>query len=317
MSLDGHRGPAALAILLLGCGGEAPSPDAGLAPSDAALGGFVISLVPAMAAAGTAPATPAYTSVLGKVHDGATPSAVVWTVVEEDGGCQLLTPSVPFCSASCGGAAACVEGGQCVPYPKSLDLGRVRVAGLGTAAFEMEAIAGNYQPAAGVRLPYPPFAEGAVVQVAAPGGALGVLSIESRGIAPLVFDQTPALTAGQPLALAWTPPGQPELSWIEVKLDISHHGGARGMIACDVPDSGHVELPAAQITRLLGLGTAGYPTILLTRVAAGSTKLRAGVVSLRILSAVERPVTIEGLRSCTADDQCPAGKGCRSDLTCN
>ena len=317
MSLDGHRGPAALAILLLGCGGEAPAPAASLAPSDAALGGFVVSLVPAVAAAGNAQATPAYTSILGKVHDGATPSAVVWTVVEEEGGCQLLTPSVPFCSTSCGGAAACVAGGQCVPYPSSLDLGRVHVEGLGSAAFDMDAVAGNYQPGGGLRLPYPPFAQGAVVKVTAPGGALGAFSIESRGIAPLVFDQTPAPIAGQPLALAWTAPDQPGLSRIEVKLDISHHGGARGMIACDVPDSGQVELPAAQITRLLGLGTAGYPTILLTRVASGSTKLYAGVVSLRILSSVERPVTIEGLRSCTANDQCPAGKVCRTNLTCN
>jgi hypothetical protein len=62
---------------------------------------------------------------------------------------------------------------------------------------------------------------------------------------------------------------------------------------------------------------AGFPTIVVTRVAAGTTAVRAGVIALRVLSAVERPVQIEGLRSCTDSSQCPAGKVCRSDLTCS
>jgi hypothetical protein len=302
------------ALVLHGCGGQtAPMPDAGEA-SDAALGGFVVSLVPAMTAGGAS--APAYTSVLGKVYDGPMPSPIVWETAEEAGGCRLLTPRVPFCTAICGGAAACVDGDRCAPYPSALNLGRVRVEGLGSTAFDMDPVAGNYQPGAGVKLPYPPCAEGAVVQVAASGGALGAFSIEGRGIAPLAFDQTPAPVTGQPLRLAWTAPGQPALSRIEVKLDISHHGGAKGQIECDVPDTGSLEIPAAQVSRLLALGVAGFPTIILTRVAAATTAVRAGVVSLQVVSAVERPVQIEGLRSCTEDSQCPPGKVCRSDLTC-
>lgn len=304
-----------VALLLHGCGAPSPvMPDAG-APSDAALGGFVVSLVAAMVGEGQA--TPAYTSVLGKVHDGEMPSAIVWELVEDTGGCRLLTPRVPFCSASCGGAAACVDGDRCLPYPKALNLGRVHVQGLGAAAFDMEPVAGNYQPGAGVALPYPPCGEGVPVRVAASGGALGAFSIESRGIAPLIFDQTPALVSGQPLRLDWTPPGSAPSSRIEVKLDISHHGGAKGKIECEVPDTGSLEIPAPQVARLLALGVAGFPTILVTRVAAGTTAVHAGVISLRVLSAVERPVVIDGLRSCTEDSQCPAGKVCRTDLTCH
>jgi hypothetical protein len=180
----------------------------------------------------------------------------------------------------------------------------------------MDPIAGNYQPAVGLSLPYPPCLEGDVVQITAPGGALGPLSIASRGVAPLVFEQTPAPVAGQPLALTWTPPGLADQTRIEVKLDISHHGGTKGKIECDVPDTGRLEIPASQVTQLLALGVAGFPTILLTRVASGTTRVPAGVIALRVVSAAERAVQIEGLRSCTADSQCPAGKTCQSDLTC-
>jgi hypothetical protein len=300
-------------LLAAGCGRDAES---ALPDGTAALGGFVVNLVPAVLnAAGTETAV-AYTSVLGKVYDGPLPAATVWTVIEDAGGCQLSTPGVPYCSPGCGGGAVCVDGGRCVGYPVAQSLGRVHVVGLGIAAFDMDAISGNYQPATSVMLPFPPFQEGDVVRMTAPGGALGPISIDSRGIAPLVFDQIAAPVIGQPLKLTWTPPGRPELGRIELKLDISHHGGAKGKIECNVADTGSFEIPEAQITRLIALGVAGYPTIVLARVAAGKAALPAGVVTLRVLSTVERAVQIDGLRSCTTDNQCPAGMTCQTDLTC-
>jgi hypothetical protein len=297
-------------LFLVGCaeGNDAPA-DAGT--SDAALGGFVVGLVSADPEQGRA----AYAWVQGKVYDGTMPEGLSWTVEHEAGGCRLLVPHVPFCAAPCGGTAACVAPGQCVPYPTALNLGRVRVAGVGAAAFEMEPVAGSYQPDAAVKLPYPPFSEGGVVRVTAAGGALGAFALEARAIAPLAFEQSPALVAGQPVPLTWTPPAQGGTR-IEASLDISHHGGAKGRIECDVPDSGHLELSADQVTRLLALGVAGFPTIVLARVSTGTTAVRAGGITLRVVSAVERPVQIEGLRSCKDDSQCPPGKLCRSDLTC-
>jgi hypothetical protein len=313
----------ALAVLVqVGCGAEAgppPAADAATAPDGdptAPLGAFVVSLGAPMIDQAGNQSSAAYTSVFGKVYDGPLPEAVAWTVVEEDQGCQLLTPRVPFCNPGCGGAAVCVDDGRCAPYPSAQNLGRVHVKGLGDAEFDMDPIAGNYQPAVGLSLPYPPCAEGGLVQMTAPGGALGALSIASRGIAPLVFEQTPAPVAGQPLVLAWTPPGRADQTRIEIKLDISHHGGTKGKIECDVPDTGSLEIPASQVSRLLALGVAGFPTIILTRVAAGTATTPSGVIALRIVSAAERAVQIEGLRSCTADSQCPAGKTCQSDLTC-
>jgi hypothetical protein len=303
---------AAITLLLLAACGGATTPDTGPADagSTAPLGGFAVTLV---AAAGT---SPAYTSILGKVYGGPVPEATVWTVMEEGAGCQLLVPRVPFCSTDCGGSAACVDGDRCAPYPAAQDVGRVHVTGVG-AAFDMEPIAGNYQPAAGFTRAYPPFGEGAPIRMTAPGGRLGAFSLEGRGITPLVFEQTPAPRMGQPLRLAWTPAGQPELGRIEVKLDVSHHGGARGKIECDVPDTGSLEIPAAQVSGLLALGVAGFPTIVVTRVATATAAVPAGIVALRVLSPVERAVDIEGLRSCTGDGQCSAGQRCGADLTCN
>jgi len=310
-------------VLAAGCGRDAESPlpdaaadDASADGGTAALGGFVVSLVPAVLNAAGTETAPAHTSVLGKVYDGPLPATTVWTVIEDAGGCQLSTPAVPSCSPGCGGGAACVEGGRCVAYPVAQSLGRVHVVGLGVAAFDMDAISGSYQPAASVMLPFPPFQEGDVVRMTAPGGALGPISIDSRGITPLVFDQIAAPVVGQPLELTWTPPDRPELGRIELKLDISHHGGAKGKIECNVADTGSFEIPQAQITRLIGLGVAGYPTIVLARVATGKAALPAGVVTLRVLSTVERAVQIDGLRSCTADNQCPSGMTCQTDLTC-
>ena len=257
---------------------------------------------------------PAFTGVMGKIFDRATPAPVAWKVVAEGGGCRLLIPMVPFCNAGCGGGAACVEGGTCVKYPSALSLGRVHVKGLAGGDFDMDEVAGNYQPT--TRIPYPPLPEGAKVEITAPGGALGPLRLESVGIAPLEFTGKVQPISGQPLALAWKPPAQTNLSRIEITMDLSHHGGSKGKIECDVADTGSLAIPAAQITALMELGIAGYPTVVVTRVASGGTATRLGRATLRVVASVERAVEIEGLHSCTANEHCPAGMTCQVDLKC-
>jgi hypothetical protein len=306
--------PLALMLLAAGCGAESmqpPSaPDSGAsADPQAATGGFVIDLVAAREGKS------AYTAVLGKVYGGPVPATVIWSATEEGSGCQLLTPRVPFCSPGCGGAAACVENGQCQAYPAALNLGRVQVSGLGAASFNMDPISGSYQPGASVSLPYPPLAEGAPVSVSTGGGGLPALSATARGIAPLALQGSYTLTSGQPLPVLWTAPADPAASQIEVALDISHHGGSKGKITCRVPDSGALEIPASQVSGLLALGVAGYPTIIVTRVASGTAAGAPGV-SLRVTASVEQSVEIPGLRSCTRNQDCPANQTCRADLTC-
>jgi hypothetical protein len=293
------------------------SNDAGASDPDADLNGFVVRLVALVPATAETPdPVPAHTAVGGKVYDGPTPQTVIWTVEEEGGGCKLSTPKAPYCMpGSCGASEACVADGVCHKYATAVDVGLVHVKGLGPGAFDMEAIAGNYTFVGA--LPYPPAAEGTAIEVTAPGGMLGPIAISAKAIAPLqVIGAGVHPVLGQPLPLAWNPPGMAGVSRMVIKLDLSHHGGIKGKIDCDVPDNGSLQIPAAQITKLLGLGVSGFPTVVFTRTASGVAATARGRVHLDVVSDVELPVEIEGLVSCTKDEECPAGKKCQVDNQC-
>jgi hypothetical protein len=262
-----------------------------------------------------------HTSVIGKVYDGPSPSQLVWEEAMHEGDCRLLIPRVPFCPEACGGDAVCVEDGVCQPYPAARSVGTVRVYGVQTTSgakeFAMDPIANAYQPKASIKLPFPAFSEGDEIGLKASGGDLEAFAIEAKGIAPLsVSSKELRLERDAPLDLAWSKPTVPGGSRARLKLDISHHGGSKGVIECDFEDTGDAQLPAALLTRLLELGVAGYPSLILSRESAASASTRAGRVELLIASKVERFVKIEGLQSCTSGAECGAGKMCRADLTC-
>ena len=285
------------------------------------VGTFQVRSAPPIAASGSTPATPGSTAVLGKIYDGVTPAQIVWEEGLKEGSCQLFTPRVPFCSTACGGSAVCVEDDTCQDYPIAHSAGTVTVSGLHTtpsqASFAMTPIANNYQPPAGVSLAYPGLDEGEAVSFTASGDYFSAFTLETKGISPLaLLGDAIVLDSTQPLKLAWTPPGKAGISRIHVKLDISHHGGTKGMIECEAEDTGSLELSAAMVTKLLNLGVAGFPTVIVTRKAVSSVTIAPGRVDLIVSSVVEHPVQIAGLTSCSADTDCPNGQTCQSDLTC-
>ncbi|XYH96639.1 hypothetical protein ACMHYB_54175 [Sorangium sp. So ce1128] len=323
----------ALSLLSLGCSSTAAdgagAPDAG--PPDGApeqdgatgdparlIGAFQVRSLPDAPAGGEATGS---TSVIGKIYDGPTPSQVVWEVQAEEGSCQLLTPRVPFCNQPCGGSAVCVEDDTCQPYPTAHSAGAVTATGLnlesGEASLVMTPTANNYQPPAGAKLRYPPADEGQPVRFEASGDYFGAFTLEARGVSPLdLLNDAIELEPDQAVQLEWTPPGQADISTIHVKLDISHHGGTKGMIECAADDTGSLELPASLVTQLLDLGVAGFPTIIVTRRSVGSTTIAPGRVDLVISSQIEQAVVIAGLVSCSDTSECPEGQTCQDDLTC-
>lgn len=333
LSLARSAAAFGVAFSLLACseaenssGATSGAPDAG--GEDAAtgdpnvlVGGFQVRLIEPVPAMNGNPASPGSTSVLGKIYDGPTPSQIVWEASTKEGDCQVFTPRVPFCSTPCGGSAVCVEDDTCQAYPAAHSAGTIKATGIhteaGDASFSMSPIANNYQPPASVKLLYPGFSEGETIRLEASGDYFKAFSVEAKGISQLVIlnDMLP-LETGKPLSLSWTPPGKPELSTIHVKLDISHHGGTKGMIECDAPDTGSLTLPAALVTELLNLGVAGFPTIIVSRSAKGSVTIAPGRVDLTVSSTVERSVQIPGVTSCTADTDCLQGQTCQNDLTC-
>jgi hypothetical protein len=304
------------AARLAGCSGSAAPSDTSMGSADVLVGTFQVSLVAPDASLDS----PGYTSLVGKVADGPTPSQLVWTTAASAGGCTLSKPRVPFCDTPCTGGAVCVEDNKCQSYPSSKSVGIVRASGIKTATgatgFTMDPIAGGYQ--ASGSLPYPAFAEGAAIELAAAGGVYSAFTLKSSGIAPLqLLSEAIPVASGQAVKLLWTLPEQSGLSTLHVKLDISHHGGTKGMIECEAADSGSLEIPASLVTELLGLGTAGYPTILVTRSAApGSAVIAPGRVDPNVSSSVERAVQIPGVVSCNDSSMCASGQSCQADLTC-
>ncbi|MBX3156406.1 MAG: hypothetical protein KF773_10435 [Deltaproteobacteria bacterium] len=261
------------------------------------------------------------TSVIGKVYDGVRPATVLWTVQAEAGGCALSTPRAPFCPGGCGSSAACVDDGVCAPYPASQNVGTVRLTGLATSAGEelvLTSVANTYQPPAGTTISYPGFAEGDELELRASGGDTGAFRLVARGVGELALRDadTLALAQGAALSLAWTGATDPAASAVHVELDISHHGGSRGMIECEVADTGALAIDAALVDRLLALGVAGFPTIIVTRSSVGHTNAGAGHVDLVVASKLEVPIAIPGLESCTEDSECTPPATCQPDLTC-
>lgn len=260
-------------------------------------------------------------SLFGKVSDGPTPSNLVWELDTVDGDCRLLTPRVPFCATPCGGAAVCVENDVCQPYATSKPVGGVHVTGVhaSSAEFDMTAINNGYQPPAGTTLSIPPFADGEAITLAAAGStAVQPFSLGSTGVAPLSLSSTAlTLQTGTPLELTWPAGSASTGARMAVKLDISHHGGTRGMVTCHTADDGALTLSAALVTKLLNLGVAGFPTVVVRRERVGSTLIATGRVDLVVGSEQEQAVTIPGLTSCTDTSQCPLGQTCQTDLRCN
>jgi hypothetical protein len=287
-----------------GSGGDSQDVGAdGMGDSDAVLGSFLIDLVTK---------APAHAALLGIVKDGTQPQLIIWDDVATGGGCTLQAPRVPFCNPSCTNGLACIAGGQCVGYPTLQDVGTVTIKGIGSADLVINPVSLMYSR----DLPYPPTDEGAPIEVDATGGKLGPFTIKSTGIAPLAFAGPIPLESGKALSLTWTAPGMPELTRMQIKVDISHHGGTRGQILCDVPDDGALEIPEPLITKLISFGVAGFPSVTLSRVAIGWASVPGGRISLEVSSTAQVDVTIPGLISCTDTTSCPTGKTCQPDQSC-
>ncbi len=306
---------ALIMTMLAACGGAGDSADEPNGGSDQLVGTFLLSLVSPQAERS------GYTSMFGKVFDGPTPSPILWEEASKNEYCRLLTPRVPHCQESCGATAICAEDDQCQAYPASLAVGTVTVTGVqtksGESSFSMDPIVDNYQPV-GLELAYPAFAAGDPIGVSAAGaGAVSAFAIQAQGIADLeLLNPAIEFATGQAVTLSWTPPAAVTASDIFVKVDISHHGGTKGLIECQAPDAGSLELSAEMLDALTALGSSGFPYLSISRKALGSVVTSVGRVDLAIVSTVNQEVSIPGLVSCNQDQDCPLGQICRDDLKC-
>jgi hypothetical protein len=288
-----------------------------IAPGTELYGYFRFGLFPATEATGLKPASPAYTKVEARISDG--PQLIElehkWNVDMQEGDCRLLARNHPFCDPTCTGLAECVDDGVCAEAPAKLDAGRVRVSGLGPE-YDLKFINGNYNQPPAVKLAYPPCAEGDTVHLEIDGGGSGGFDLDAACVEPIEFPGPVAMERGQPLHLSWTAPGMLDLARIEAEIDISSHGGANGLIRCDAPDTGSLDIAAPLIDGLLDLGVAGYPSIVVKRIVqtVGPTE-HSKKVELTLYSSHEIPVTVPGVTSCGSTAECPMGETC-TDYRC-
>ena len=186
--------------------------------------------------------------VIGRFFDAPTPSAFPVELDTEIGDCRLLLPARPFCSTPCT-PDVCTADEVCTKYPVPLSVGALAIDGFGSPL--MLQAATTMQVYQSPSLPYPPCTEGAPVSASAEGFAL-----EAECIAPLELtgpDPIP-VNAGEPVQVTWAAPQSSTSSRIRVGLDISHHGGTKGEIQCDAPDTGSLEIPEPLVTKLVELG---------------------------------------------------------------
>jgi hypothetical protein len=252
--------------------------------------------------------TPGLTSLVGMVFDEPQLRPIPLKLDSELNGCQLWVVKVVSCIPGCGSVGVCTATNQCTPYPSPRNIGTVRVQGLGTSDLVMDGGTRNvYEPIA--FLPYPPCVEGASVLLDAQGW-----SAQGRCIAPLatIGPERIPVSRGQGTPLTWTAPGTADISRVRLSLDISQHGGKKGEIVCDIPDTGSFEIPEPLITKLVDLGLAGYPEIVASRVSTATASAQ-GDVRLVISSPVTRAVDT-GVTSCRDETTCAPGQACQDDV---
>jgi hypothetical protein len=271
---------------------------------NAVIGAFDISLVPEM------DMNPAHTMLVGAVSDGPTPGSQFWSTLDSTDGCALLKPVAPFCDPRCDENSVCVAMNTCQANPTAQNVGPLQVSGLGAMPLTSQFIGGTYQLPGDVTLPYPPAAEGTDVRITANGGAEGPFVLTTKAVAVLSWTNDLVLDRDKPVTLTWSPPAMPALARLLIKVDISHHGGTKGQLACDVADSGSFTIPAKLVTGLINLGVAGFPRVTLTRISSGKVAVAAGQIEIHYQSEVTRNVKVAGVDSCDKDTPCPAGKTC-------
>jgi hypothetical protein len=264
------------------------------------------SVVVSLAAATTE--NEGYSSVLGRFFDGPTPPAIPLELDTELGDCQLMVPSQPFCSTPCA-PDVCTADDVCTPYPTPLAVGTLSVEGLGPKlSIDPSTSMSIYQSPS---LPYPPCSPGSAIHVTASAFSLTAECIEPlelTGADPIV------VKAGAAVHVTWKAAGAGASSRIRIGLDVAHHGGKKGEIDCEVPDTGSFDIPEPLVSKLVSLGLAGYPTISVSRVAVGEDQTLPDVVLL-VSQNVQRAVDT-GVSSCQEDSECDAPEVCQPTRTC-
>jgi len=219
----------------------------------------------------------------------ATPGCAVFSEAPANcaniGGCGIGS-SIASCAAAAPtgvNTCVCVALDTCQAYPTNKNAGAVTVSGItdtsGETTFQLVNNSNAYQLPATTTIPYPGFAEGDNITLSAGCGDYAPFEISAKGVAPLHLTNGPPFNiakapssadAGadsgantypfQAFTITWDPPGPASTSRIQLQMDLTHHAGSIGHLACDVDDTGSLTVSSGLVSQLIGLGhIAGYP----------------------------------------------------------
>ena len=255
---------------------------------------------------------PAFTNFVGRVYNGPQPPSQLLTSDSKEGACELLVPKTPFCRPACTGGV-CVDENTCMPNPALVSVGTAAVTGLNVGPIMVPG-----DPQTKIYQVTPTLGPNACAE----GGTVTIVTdkftLETKCVAPLKLQAGPMdkipVKSGQPVKLVWDPPGQTGISRVYIHLDIAHHGGKKGEVNCDVPDTGSFDIPTMITAKLISLGLAGFPTINVKRYTSVMPSNEPNV-KLEINTDLEREVDT-GVNSCNEDTDCTPPQKCQADKTC-
>jgi hypothetical protein len=238
------------------------------------------------------------------VYSASYPTEIIETVVASDSNCKVYKYSVQGCfEPACTGDEVCVATNVCQARPALVGVGDVSVDGVGTSSLKLAATNNNYQYP--LDLPYPGVTEGQRVTLTGTGGAFSVFTVSAKGVAPLVLSNASYLISkGQPLTLNWTPGATSVGAEVTVTLNLSKHGGSAGYMECKTTDSGSLTIAANVLQKLLDMGTAGFPELIVIRSTHGEATVNTGKISLDVEAEAKPALNIEGNCSCFNDSDC-------------
>ena len=257
-----------------------------------------------------------YTGADGQVLDGIVPANVP-EEVQVDGACRLLRAVSLYCEPACVPGETCGAEGACIPYPERSSVGLVTLTGL-IDALSMEAKWGNTYTNPG-SMTHPGYEPGADIGLTADGGDFEAFSLRGFGVEALVVNGNSdvVVAAGTGISLSWSPPTVDGPVKVHIELNLNNHGSTSAWIACDAEDTGSFTIPATLLDALYDIGVSGFPSLSMSRRSVDSASISPGCVDLMVVSEAEVPVEIDGITSCTTNQQCPPGQSCGADLACH
>lgn len=263
--------------------------------------------------------TPEYAAFAGRVRDGVYP-LTYWKTESTSGSCRMV--GKPTCSPACTAPMICGVGDKCVAEPMSVSLGAVDVTGLAMPITGLAYQNNQYNKdlSSGA---FPPASAGTALTLSAAGGSYSPTMLTVSAIEPLAFAGTNiTLNRGQALTFTWTAPTK-VTGKIVATLDIAFHGGGKHRVECELDDDGTGEIPAVLIDKLLDEGTAGFPTLALSRRSVDSVMVPSlGCVEFETNAFRQREITVCPMPNmcvitCGPDKPCPTGQTCGNDKKCS